>query len=295
MSTRIRPLLVNNHEILTDRELGRAADHAGYQVAPKVRVADVFEIEGSGLSNSHYGYALKAHFDFVVTEGEERTPQFAVEFDGSSHDDPKVAARDAAKDAICEHFRFPLLRIDGTFLRRVQRNSLVGMLVEAWGSYQGFTAAQEAGQIPYDEPWCYFSVFEMDPETGRMFEPYALDGPARILMHDLHERGATAMPGPASLIRFGSDPVATSYAMVAMADGTFLTAEAHVRNFRFPPIGAHELAEDLAVENLRMKLRLWMAGHDLAVGREVVEKMRTDHPKAQGWHLSGCFCEIWKD
>ncbi len=296
MTTRIRPLLVNGHEILLDRELGRAAEAAGYQVSQKVRVADVFEIEGSGLTNEQYGYALRAHFDFVVTEGEERIPQFAVEFDGPLHDtDARTAARDAIKDAICEHFGLPILRIDGTFLRPVKRKTLVGLLVEAWGMYQGFMAAQAAGQVPLDEPWCYFSVLEVDPATGRLTEPLALDSEGRVLMHQLHAKGVTAMPGPASLVRFDDGQVATSYATVELADGTFITAEAHVRTFRFPPIGPHELAEDLAVENLRSRIRLWMAGHNLAVGRDVVERIRREHPTSQGWHLSGSMHDAWVD
>lgn len=42
--TQMRPLLANDHEVLADRELGRAADAAGYRVAPKVRLAAVLPI-----------------------------------------------------------------------------------------------------------------------------------------------------------------------------------------------------------------------------------------------------------
>ncbi len=65
------------------KALERAAQAAGYRIAPKVRVADVLPIENSGLSNAEYSYALRSHFDWVVTEGEDRDPQFAVEFDGT--------------------------------------------------------------------------------------------------------------------------------------------------------------------------------------------------------------------
>lgn len=89
--------------------------------------------------------------------------------------------------------------------------------------------------------------------------------------------------------------VYTSYAMVELADGTFITAEGNVRAFRFPPIAPWELAEDLAVENLRMRLRLWMAGHDIASPRSVVEQIKRDHPRAGGWYTTGIVNEIWKD
>lgn len=82
MTGLIGPLLVNGHEVLTDQSLERAASAAGYRIAPKVRIADVLAIRGSGLSDPQYSYALRAHFDFVVTESDERIPEFAVEFDG---------------------------------------------------------------------------------------------------------------------------------------------------------------------------------------------------------------------
>jgi hypothetical protein len=299
MTTSVRPLLVNGHEVLTDRELGRAAEQAGFRVAPKVRIADVLPIDRSGLSNEHYRYALQAHFDFVVTEGDERIPQFAVEFDGPMHDDAKVAARDAMKDAICDWFEFPLLRIDGTFLRRVRRNSLVGLLVDAWAAYQGFLAAQEAGTMPRDEPWCYFGVFQMDEATGKVYAPLALDSAGRGLIQQLCMNGETKSFAPTSLTRHPRGKtmptVYTSYAMVELADGTFVTAEGNVRAFRFPPIYPWELAEDLAIENLRMRLRLWMEGHHIASPRSVVEQIRRDHPQADGWYSTGLVHDAWKE
>lgn len=227
-------------------------------------------------------------------------PQFAVEFDGPRHDgDPKVAARDAMKDAICDWFEFPLLRIDGTFLRRVRRNSLVGLLVDAWAAYQGFIDAQQAGTMPYGEPWCYFSVFQVDEATGKIYAPLALDGAGRALVQQFCLKGVTKSFAPTSLTRHprgkAMPTVYTSYAMVELSDGTFITAEGNVRAFRFPPIHPWELAEDLAIENLRMRLRLWMAGHDIASTRSVVEQIRRDHLEADGWYTTGLLHEVWKE
>jgi hypothetical protein len=154
---RPRPLLVNGHEVNTDNALERAAAASGYRIAPNVRVADVLPIYGSCLSSTEYSYALRSHFDWVVTEDEERIPQFAVEFDGSSHDTHEAAARDDLKDPIATQFGFPLLRIDGTFLRRVQKRPLLEILVEAWKAWRAFMDAQVAGEIAWDEPWMYQS------------------------------------------------------------------------------------------------------------------------------------------
>lgn len=292
--SQLRPLMANDHEVLADRELGRAAEAAGYRVAPKVRLAAVLPIDRRTMPADEYRFAVKADFDFLVTEGDERRPQFAVEFVWPGQAvDPALVARATIKEAICSRLGLPLLRIDGTLLRRVQRRSLVGLLVEAWSTYQGFLAAQEAGEIPWGEPWCYFSVYDVDPETGRMTELLAVDGPGRALIHDLYGQGVMKMPAPSSLIRFGREPIAESFAMIELADGRFLTGDARVRNFRFAPISAHELVEDLAIENLRTRIELWRAGQDLAVERAEVERIRAEHPKTAGWNLTGLLHEAW--
>src|SRR5690348_9621608 len=79
-------------------------------VNPKIRIADVFPIERSGISKELYSYALMAHFDFLMTD-ETHVPQFAVEFDGQSHNAANTKIRDAKKDELCRFFDFPLLRI----------------------------------------------------------------------------------------------------------------------------------------------------------------------------------------
>ena len=61
-------------------------------------------IERSGIEREHYDYALRAHFDFVVSDS-NHGPLFAVEFDGPSHDDEEQKARDAKKDWLARHFR----------------------------------------------------------------------------------------------------------------------------------------------------------------------------------------------
>lgn len=294
MIRRVRPLLVNGHEVNTDKALERAAEAAGYRIAPKVRVADVLSIASSGLSSAEYGYALRSHFDWVVTEGEERIPQFAVEFDGASHETGTAAERDAMKNRIANRFGFPLLRIDGTFLRHVRKRPLLEILVDAWSAYQGFLRAQEAGHIAWDEPWMYQALFEVDRETGAWRPTLAIDAPGRGLVRRLFERGVCRSFQPTSLIQFDWGlPVIESFAMVELTDGTFVTGKSKIRSYHFEAIPAWQLADDLAVENLRMNLRLWIDGHDVAVTAEDVRRIRDEHPESGGWHASGPTHEIW--
>jgi hypothetical protein len=86
-------------------ELKPAADRYGGEVYRKVRIADVIDIEA--LPFNLGGYALTAHFDFVVADG-AHMPQFAVEFDGPGHS----TTNDAKKDELCRLTDLALFRVD---------------------------------------------------------------------------------------------------------------------------------------------------------------------------------------
>jgi hypothetical protein len=72
-----------------------------------------------------------------------------------------------------------------------------------------------------------------------------------------------------------------------------VTGESKIRSYNFEPIPARELAEDLAIENLRMKLRLWQAGNDVATTSEYVARIREQHPQSAGWHAVGITHPLW--
>jgi hypothetical protein len=95
---RRRELLVNAYEELTLELLGGAAAPWGCRAAYKVRVADALTIDGSDLDAGEREYALMAHFDFVVVQGDRRRVLFAVEFDGRYHDTDDDARRRDAPD-----------------------------------------------------------------------------------------------------------------------------------------------------------------------------------------------------
>jgi hypothetical protein len=61
-----KPLWSNENERYTGEELEKYTEGHDVEVFKEVKVADVLEIEGSGISAQLYGYALKAHFDLVV-------------------------------------------------------------------------------------------------------------------------------------------------------------------------------------------------------------------------------------
>jgi hypothetical protein len=109
--------VLNRHKEVTHRRLREACEKWDASVFAKVRLADVLPIEGSGINSKEYAYALRSHFDFVVTDG-DHNPLFAVEFDGPGHESSDQAHRDRLKNHLCEHFQLPLLRINARYLTK---------------------------------------------------------------------------------------------------------------------------------------------------------------------------------
>lgn len=153
-------------------QLKPAAERYGAEIYRKVRVADVVDIDA--LEYDLGGYALKAHFDFVVTD-REHMPQFAVEFDGAGHS----TAHDAKKDEICRVLDFALFRVD---LRSSDDRSgemdFLAYLVHLWFLAMAFQEMQAKGELAPDEP---FSVSGfLRPNAKNIFDSeFDLLGPAR--------------------------------------------------------------------------------------------------------------------
>ncbi len=152
-----------------------------------MRVADVLEIEGSGISDELFRYALQAHFDFVVCDA-EKIPQFAVEFDGPSHRDKAQVERDNLKDTLCKKLEFPILRINSNHLTKKYKSySLLGWFVEHWFLTQAFYDCQEKGYIPLDEPYDPMMIMSI---SGHSVEwPMWLSSRLRIKVQKLQKEG----------------------------------------------------------------------------------------------------------
>ena len=99
--------ILNQPEEATYRVLQQLAEEYNYSVHIKMRLGDVFPIEGSGIADELYGFALRAHFDFVVSD-KNHDPLFAVEFDGPSHrkDDQRERDKKKMNSATYSNFRY---------------------------------------------------------------------------------------------------------------------------------------------------------------------------------------------
>ena len=155
-----RRILVNDYERQTFDVLCGISEEEGCRVFPKVRLADVFSVNQSGISNTEFSYALKAHFDFVICDV-DTLPLFAVEFDEPHHqNDPDTIERDKLKFNLCEKFGFPLLRIEVMQLNKIASKTLLEWIVDVWFRAKDFCEAQIDGQIPYDEVFIYSGILE---------------------------------------------------------------------------------------------------------------------------------------
>lgn len=149
------PLLKNKSEETAFELLQRAVSRNGGSVHIKVGVKEVLTDQLlRSLPSDHRSYAFKAHFDFLVADGESPySPLFAVEFDGGSHQDSSVKLRDEKKNRICQAVELPILRINDIGFRRVGRYQILQWLVDCWFMQRAFDEAQERGDI---DPFEFF-------------------------------------------------------------------------------------------------------------------------------------------
>ncbi len=153
--------IMNRSEALTRKHLSQICNNHNVSVYPKVRLADIFPIEGSGISNELYSFALKAHFDFIVADSDE-SPLFAVEFDGVQHESEKQQERDIKKDTLCETFELPLLRITSEYINKeYEHMNLLSWLIETWFALDDYNKAKARGEIDYYDSFSHVAVLSV--------------------------------------------------------------------------------------------------------------------------------------
>lgn len=302
---RRRRIISNPYEAETHLILEAAASKFGARVFPKVRVADALNLERSGVTNDQYSYGLRAHFDFTVTD-QDSQPLFAVEFDGRRHTvEPAAVRRDALKDAICEHFEFPLLRIGDDYFRRIGRFVLLGWLAEVWFLDEGFNKAQERGEIRPDEVFDYGFVLGlayrdqgrlveitdlelpeqlrlMKEHAGRLVptQPYNPFGPSRTYIMRSFDQGACRAPYPEEI--FGTDPAGyqVGVGILPIAEDRFIIGSARVKLGNFRAVAPTELAFELSVVEVARRLRQYRSNEYAGSTAAEVEAWRR---RLDGW------------
>jgi len=280
---RKRSLTVNSYEKSVDDNLRDVAARNRARVCPKVNMLDALDerTERPGvLTYDERSYAMKAHFDFVIDHKDDGV-MFAVEYDGPQHStDADTIRRDNLKNAICEKLEFPLLRIDADCLLKIDNyyTSLLSWLVEMFFLEREFSAAQERGEIPDDEPWHYGNYLGVGFQDGDEFvtmriadcksleefytylpkllatNPYDPFMPARRKLKQLYESGKIKSYTPEMLWPKEENGYISLYALVELASGRTVVGKSRCRTTHFVPISNLELAEELAIVDVVAKI-----------------------------------------
>lgn len=261
--------LLNLQEEATYHSLRQACERNEAHVYTKVRCADVLPIEQSGISDDHYAYALRAHFDFVVCD-DQHHPLFAVEFDGPDHATPEQQSRDVKKDWLVNRFDFALLRINARYLGEKYRGmDLLTWFVEAWFALQWFNDAKTKGKLSHDE---IFSPIFFECIAGLEKRwPLAIGAAARAKTFKLFVAGRIREYVP--LFRTGQDKDGTvrGIAWLPLTDARALCAELTMRQQNFP-IPLWEAISELLIHELGKAIEIALDDPELAPTRAVVRE-----------------------
>jgi hypothetical protein len=288
--------LVNLHEAAAKRVLQRTADRNGAEVYTKVRIADVLEIDHSGLDNTLYGYALKAHFDFVVVN-EDNEPLFAVEYDGPGHgDDADTQERDHRKNVICKRLGLPLARVTAEHLtgRAGPDLDVLTWLIECWFGKRALEEVQASGQLPWDEP-CDPMSFLTHPHIPGDF-PLFISRRGAGRLWKLYDQGRVMQPFPKEISRWGPDGETDCLCFVQATADAYLVGRAGLYLQGFGVL-SHESASELACIDLERALNSYLAGAGGTATRIATTKMieafaATDRPGFCSGPPGSCGLEI---
>ena len=221
-------LLLDKYEALTDARLNELSKSWGVRVFAKVRLADVLPVERSGIDSNLYRFALQSHFDFVVAD-ENHRPKLAIEFDGQSHFTEKQLARDRKKERLCEVFDMPWLRINSRYLERIYRGmDLLGWFVHWHFGYEMLLEAQQAGEIPWDDP--IDPLFLHSIEGERRSFPLWISHVNQAKLYRLLSEGRIFDPGISTAVVSDSDGNTYAFGSIRISSSEGVAAKTAMRS-----------------------------------------------------------------
>jgi hypothetical protein len=225
--------ILTRSEAATYHELQQLSEEYGYGVHIKMRVADVFPIENSGITSELYGFALRSHFDFIVS-GENHDPLFAVEFDGPSHQDQDQRDRDNKKNDLCDIFEFPILRINTRHLTaKYNKASLLRWIISAWELQKAFDTAQAEGHVPPNESFDPIFLWHQG-NTVEEIHPHWIALKARRRLKQLQEQGRIPGWHTCGLVVADDDGNYRGIEWIDVNDGRAVAVQSGMRAPRFP-------------------------------------------------------------
>jgi hypothetical protein len=142
--------------------LERSLAGTGWHVYSKVRLCDVIEPSpGEHVTSAEDRMLRMGHLDFVVIDrAAGGLAEFAIEFDGPSHESHEQRARDRVKDWLLDSAGLPLLRIDTEDLAERDQFTMLEWAVERfiahhrwatdWHAYEGDSDAFSRNVLEFD-------------------------------------------------------------------------------------------------------------------------------------------------
>ena len=278
--------ILNYHEEKTHILLKKICSRYGARVFAKLRVADVFQIDRSGISEEEYSFALKSHFDFIVTDS-TTAPQFLIEFDGPQHNEPAQRNRDHIKNRLCNRFGLPLLRVNAKYLTNRYRGiDLLTWAIQYWFVSKMLQDCQEQGILPHDEYFDPFMVLSIhgDPKA---FPMWLSMQPLQEIKR-LHDEGRIPDPTPSWFV--GKDGTGNyqgiSSIRITTKGGTYTTSAMRCQSF---PIIESELLQEILCFEIQETLKAVLNGKQDAVPLQVVEEKIKQFQRKYVWSGSGTY------
>jgi hypothetical protein len=225
----------------------------------KVKVQDVFRIDGAGLPDELVQYATRSVFDYVAVDS-ERTPIFVVQFDGTSHTTDVQSLKQQQENEICRKFVLPLVRVQAYHLSKKHLSlEIVGNLLEQWFSQKGdpksrtfragedvFSPSGPASSMPTSTAPVSTAFADIEGAGGGA-------GDVRKHIRRLYESGKCRSPVPSSVI--GVDVAGNYHAVgfIRVTDESVASAKVALRNHLFPTTTT-VLTEEILVYELYQEL-----------------------------------------
>ncbi|WP_348727783.1 DUF2726 domain-containing protein [Rheinheimera texasensis] len=247
--------LLNRYEEITYGALKGPCERNGARVFPKVRLADVFEINQSGIPKEQFSYALRSHFDFLVADADFQ-PLFSVEFDGPLHkSSAEQRRRDTLKNTLCERFSHGLLRVNANYLSKKYRGlDLLTYFVEAWFLADAFGQAQKKGLVPYDEDFDMAFILRDETRPGTKW-PYWISLDVQLAFQKLHKQKVIGQMVPSYWIGVDNEGTYRCLSWVVFDAKSVLSITIGMRAQRFWAVNLCDLVEMLSFFELYEKLQ----------------------------------------
>ncbi|WP_082207279.1 DUF2726 domain-containing protein [Corallococcus macrosporus] len=272
---RRKKILATPMEESSDQQLRGWATKNNLRVFSQVALAQVLNINNSGLTESEFSYALKASFDFVIARQDSRA-LFAVEADGEYHEDKNKRELDHLKNSICNKLSMPLIRVGKKAVEvKLQGFSSVLTWIATLFPYaEALGKAYANGTIPEDE-----IVFPTDIITFTNKEMAFPLNPARKtidkLWQHVHASQIPRFPDilHATYSRYSAGGVIT-FALAFARKGTILGIGGCLAG-NLLPIPEYDVSEALALTDLEEQISQYVKGAQSPLPpSSIITKMR---------------------